>query len=90
MRKFKNFILSLVSTASALNQTIEIPMIIRSLAGSIALEEEKNLPLPVDPSFLDTLDTGGYRLISAYELQWWPGRKPRDLDLVEILNAGTV
>jgi hypothetical protein len=71
-------------------------MILRSLTDSIALKDEKLLPIPFDPSFLALLDLDGhdndskYRLVDNYKLNWWSGRKPRNLDAVEILNPNTL
>jgi hypothetical protein len=63
------------------------------MTASMALANEDELPLDYDPEFLLTLDTGGQEnsmIVACYELSWWTGRKPRDLDAVEILNASTV
>jgi len=73
-----------------LGRTLEIPIIIRSLAGTFALEGKNDLPLIPDDTFLATLDSGGHQVVNGYDLQWWTGRKPKDLSKVEILNASTL
>ncbi|KAF8799829.1 hypothetical protein BYT27DRAFT_7263438 [Phlegmacium glaucopus] len=90
------FILSYVGIAVSVGQTIDIPIILRSLANSMALLNENALPLPFDPHFLATLDIGTHekghksQVVSAYEHCWWSGRKPRDLDTIKILDASTL
>jgi hypothetical protein len=73
-----------------LGQSLEIPIIIRSLAGSISLEDEEILPFDTDPSLLHTLDAGEHQLVTSFELQWWSGRNPRDINTVQIFNALTL
>jgi hypothetical protein len=76
-----------------LGQVPEIPIIIRSLAGSIALVSEDDLPFNGDPDFFATIDTGGNpkcEIVANYELRWWTGRKPKNLDTLKILNASTL
>ena len=78
-----------IGISSALGQAPVIPIILRTLASNLALHEEKNLPLLPDPSILTTLDVGETEMITSYELEWWSGRKPRDLRKAEILCAST-
>jgi hypothetical protein len=87
---FKHFILSLIGTASALGQVLEIPIIIRSLAGSFAFVKDQDLPLEFNDNLLLTLDAGECKMVSNYELMWWIGRKPKDINTVEILDESTV
>ena len=56
----------------------------------MALEGKNDLPLIPDDTFLATLDSGGHQVVNGYDLQWWTGRKPKDLSKVEILNASTL
>jgi hypothetical protein len=72
---------------------LEIPIIIRSLAGSFAFIKERDLPLDFDNDILLTLDAGGdhkCKVVANYKLRWWTGRKPRDIKAVEILNDSTL
>ena len=87
---FKEFVLSLIGIASALGQQLTIPIVIRTLADSLAFVQDENLPFHPDSQFLDTLDAGNHELVPSYKLQWWTGRKPKDLGKVEILGASTV
>ena len=89
----KLFILSLVGIATALGQPLDIPIILRTLAGTIALVVENSLPFAFDSDFLATLDTPAHdncEVVDNYALRWWSGRKPRDLNTVDILNANTL
>jgi hypothetical protein len=76
-----------------LGQPLVIPIILRTLAstaGTITFDEEQKLPMLPDSSFLSTLDTGERQVITRFELVWWSGRKPRDINTVDILNASTL
>ena len=86
---FKEFVLSLIGAASALRQNLVIPIVLRSLAGSIPFLNN-NPAFIANPDFLATLDTGEHHSVKSYELSWWSGRKRRNLNTVEILNASTL
>lgn len=75
-----------------MGQPVDIPIILRTLAGSIALCDEESLPLTSTPDYLAMLDAGEFEkvVVNNFELSWWTSRKPRDLNAVEILNASTV
>jgi hypothetical protein len=73
-----------------LGRPLVIPIVLRTLAGTIPFIAGKNVPFVTDQDFLATIDTGEQHLVSEYELRWWAGRKPRDLNTVEILNASTL
>jgi len=86
------FILSYIGMATAVGRSVEIPIILRSLTDSMAVLPEHELPLAIHPNFLATLDIGAYeednkcQVIKGYDLSWWTGQKPRDLDTVKILD----
>lgn len=82
--------MSLIGTATALGQVLVIPIILRSLAGTVAFVENKKIPFTPDAGFLASLDCGEHHIVKNFELRWWSGRKPRDLNTVEILNASTL
>lgn len=85
--------MTLIGTATALGLGVDIPIITRSLAASFALVKEHELPLDVNQDILLTLDAGGddkFKIVPNYELMWWTGRKPRDLNIVEILKDTTL
>jgi hypothetical protein len=94
--KIKLFILSYVGMASAVGQIIEVPIIIRSLSDSMGMLQQDDLPIPFHDDFLMTLDIGAHqkdnnsRVVGKYDHAWWNGRKPRSLDLVEILNLSNI
>ena len=82
--------------ASAVGQIIEVPIIIRSLADSIGMLQQDDLPIPFHDDFLMTLDIGAHkkdinsRVVGKYDFAWWTGRKPRSIGLVEILNFSNI
>jgi hypothetical protein len=67
---FKEFVLSLIGIASALGQPLVIPIIIRTLARSLAFVDDQYLPFRLKPGFLNTLDAGSHHLVPNYKLQW--------------------
>src|SRR5271168_1893146 len=68
-----------------------IPIIIRSLANSIAfVPDKKYLPYRLDDSVLHTLDAGEHHQVRTYHLQWWSGPMRKDLENVEILGKLTM
>ena len=36
------------------------------------------------------LDAGDHKMVEAYELQWWTGRKPRNINTFEVLKASSL
>ena len=62
----------------------------------MALVNPDVLPLSFDAGFKDTLDIGAHnnddksKIFKKYELSWWSGCKPRDIDDVEILKGSTL
>ena len=74
--------------ASALGMPMVIPIVIRTLTGSLAFVEETILPF--NTCFLATLDSGEHQVINNYEFRWWSGRKPRDINTVEIMGGPTI
>jgi len=78
--------------ATAVGRSVEIPIILCSLADSMAVLPENELPLAIHPNFLATLNIGAYeedkkcQVVKGYNLSWWTGQKPRDLDTVKILD----
>lgn len=75
--------------ASAIGQVLDIPIIIRSLAASLSMIREESLPIKFEPDFLLTMDIGSPETpaIAKFENAWWKGRKPRTLDLANILDS---
>ena len=60
------------------------------MAATISLDDKvTKLNLP-DSGFLATLDAGERYVVTIFEVQWWSGRKPRDLTTVEVLNASNL
>ncbi|KAF8811073.1 hypothetical protein BYT27DRAFT_7253203 [Phlegmacium glaucopus] len=89
-------ILSYVGISSAIGQTVDVPIIVRSLADSMAMLQGNDLPIPFDPEFLTMLDIGAHdkdnksRVVTKYEYAWWNGRKPRSLAMAEILDHSSI
>ena len=52
----KLFILSYIGVATSIGQIIHVPIIVRSLANSMALLHESQLPISFDSDFLLMLD----------------------------------
>ena len=87
----KSFILSYVGVASSIGQPVDIPIILRSLADSLALVDVSLLPLSFDPEMLDTLDIGidddkQCRTVPSYHCAWWLVGKPRNLDSADVMD----
>src|SRR6202522_1844472 len=77
--------------ALARGYAASIPIIIRSLANSIAfVPDEKYLTYRLDDSVLHTLDAGEHQQVRTYHLQWWSGPMQKDLENVEILGKLTM
>ena len=53
---FKDFVLSIIGITLALGQSLDISIVIRTLAGTLAFAKEKYLPFCTMPGFLDILD----------------------------------
>jgi hypothetical protein len=73
-----------------------VPIIVRSLAESMAMLKEDDLPIAIDLDLLMALDTDlseqNYvcQTVDQYECAWWKGRKPRTPLLAERLDRSTV
>lgn len=73
-----------------------MPITIHSLADSMAMLREDQLPIAFDPDILMMLDTDvcendlKCRIVNQYGCAWWLSRKPRDLILSEILDGASV
>src|ERR1700678_3477930 len=77
--------------ALARGYAASIPIIIRSLANSIAfVPDEKYLPYRLDDSVLHTMDAGEHQQVRTYHLQWWSGPMRKDLENVQILGKLTM
>jgi hypothetical protein len=89
-------VLSFVGIGSAIGQTLEIPIMVRSLADSLARLSEDDLPVPINPGFLALLDVDARerhdkgRVVDRYDCSWWTGRRPQDLSTVECLTEETL
>ena len=73
-----------------------MPVTIRSLADSMAMLHEDQLPIKFDIDFLMMLDTDECandekcRIVDQYRSAWWLARKPRDLNMPEILDGASI
>jgi hypothetical protein len=70
------FVMSFLGTATATGVVVEVPIILRSLADSLAHQPYEDLPLLFHPDLLATLDAGtdldNYgSLVERYEFDWW-------------------
>ena len=91
------YVLSYVGICTSTGQVLEIPILLRSLAASIGTIDEDQLSLAFDYDFLMMLDADlseqhhiYCRIVDNYECAWWKGRKPRSLDLTQVLDRSTL
>ena len=54
------------------------------------MDERKKATLSIDHTFLDMLDAGDHKRVEVYELQWWTGRKLRNIDTLKVLKASSL
>ena len=72
-----------------------ILIIFCSLTDSMTILDETQLPMPLDPALLLTLDIDGQNsdqishIVKDHKHSWWTGCKPQDLDLVKVLDSTT-
>ena len=76
--------------ATALGQPLNIPIVIRTLTGTLAFADENYLPFRTMPGFLDILDVGTHQIVPNFKLQWWTDPKTKDISTIKILSARTV
>ena len=74
---------------------MDIPIIVWSLADSLALADVSLLPLSFEPDLLATLNVGidddkSCWRVSSYHCAWWLARKPRNLDSVDVLDWSSI
>src|SRR6266567_36539 len=72
--------MSYVGIGTAVGQVIDIPIVLRSLAASLASVSAVDLPIPYDLGLLSMLDCGtNYeeygRVVNSYALAWWQGNR---------------
>jgi len=70
---------------------VDIPIVVQSLADSLALADVSALPLSFEPDLLATLDIGidddsKCRRVPTYHCAWWLAWKPRNLDSVNVMD----
>ena len=88
--------MSYIGVATSIGQAIEVPIIIQSLADNISMLREDQPPISFNLDFLMMLDIdmsdkdNKSRIVDQYERAWWNGRKPRQLDLSEILDKSSI
>ena len=72
-----------------------IPIMICFLADSMMVLDKTQLPMPLDPALLLTLDIGAEnsdhisRVMKDHKHNWWTGCKPQDLNSVKVFDAMT-
>lgn len=70
------YVMSCIGIATSIGLMIELPIILRSLADSLADVNLDHLPLGLHPSLLALLDDGvasdsPSRLVDSYACDWW-------------------
>lgn len=73
--------MSYVGMATSTGQVVEVPMVLRSLAASLAQVPRAELPIPFDLGFLAMLEVGTNveqfgRVVKGYEHSWWKASRP--------------
>ena len=92
----KLFVMSLIGIATSIGQSMDVPILIRSLASSIGSLNEEILSLSFDPDFLLTLDSDlseqhkTCQIVQQYQSSWWTVKKPRNLDWADVLNISSL
>ena len=81
--------------ATAIGQAVDIPIIVWSLTDSLALADASVLPLSFGQDLLATLDVSidddsKCWKVPSYHCAWWMARKPRNLDMVEIMDRFSI
>jgi hypothetical protein len=85
-----------VGLATCIGQPVDVPIIVRSLAESMATLNEDELPIGLEMDFHKALDSGIInqnemcQMVEKYECCWWKGKKPTNLDSTKILNSSSV
>jgi hypothetical protein len=85
--------MSYVGMATATGQVVEVPIVLRSLAASLAQVPTAELPIPFDLGFLAMLEVGTNdeqfgRVVKTYDHSWWKAsRSPAE---GRYLNAQTL
>lgn len=88
--------LSFVGIGTSFGHPLDVPIVLRSLAASMAILEENDLPMGLDRDFLMTLDSDLSfqnpicQIVDEYDCAWWNGRKPRSLDLAKVMDRSSV
>ena len=75
---FQLFIMSYVELTTSLGLVINVPIILHSLANSLAPILTVDLPVHYDLGVIATLDTGTNidqpkHIVNSYALTWWKG-----------------
>ncbi|KAF8952217.1 hypothetical protein BDZ97DRAFT_2066652 [Flammula alnicola] len=89
------FIMSYIGIATGVGQIVEVPIILRSLADSLAMVSDADLPVEFDSAFIATLDVGTTeeqfgRVVKEYHLSWWMmTRQPADRQLLTAITLET-
>jgi hypothetical protein len=87
------YVMSWVSIATTIGLVIEVPILVWSLADSLADVNLNHLPLGFHPSLLATLDDGvatesPSHLVQSYACDWW--RHDRELATAGIFGIDTL
>ena len=88
--------MSLIGIATSIRQSMDVLILIRSLASSIGSLNEEILSLSFDPDFLLTLDLDfseqhkTCQIVQQYNSSWWTGKKPRNLDWADVLDISSL
>ena len=69
-----------VGVASSVGLPVEVPLIVRSLADSLAFIPAGDLPIKIDKDFLAWMGSIPYAHIPEHGMNWWASKAARKLD----------
>ena len=87
------YVMYQVGIATAIGLVIEVPILLQSLANSLAEVDIRHLPLGFHPSLSAALDDGvtadgPARLVGSYACDWWRQRtEPAPAPMIRCLSC---
>ncbi len=78
-----------LGVASAVGVPCDVPLVLRSLANSLAFLTPAEFPIPIDKDFLSWLGASFYVRIPEHAMDWWSSKAARKLQ-GHYLHEGTM
>ncbi len=81
-----------VGVACSVGMAVQLPLILRSLADSLAFVPASDLPIKIDKDFLSWMGSIPYAHIPEHAMNWWASKAARKLPgaLFARVDFGTV